>query len=141
MRHEPAPLDTDALAAIIDPGEWLIAFVNQAIERRVIDASCVIGLQAAAQALDDAALARLRHAFEHGCPAEGLPDQEQALFWHLLGIAHRVPSAEQRAFAAALIEGGGDVGYDDQDRYVWSLPGGGVDVVLDADGTPVGTAH
>ena len=51
------------------------------------------------------------------------------------------PHPEAVKSLAALRERGGGVGYDDQGRLVWGLPGGGIDVVRDADGKPVGTAH
>ena len=51
------------------------------------------------------------------------------------------PHPQAVKFFAALRERGGGVGYDDQGRLVWGLPGGGIDVVRDADGKPVGTAH
>lgn len=141
MRHDPAPFDTDALAAIAALGDWLLAFINQAIEREAIAPHQAVDLQAAAEQLDDATLARVRQAFEQGYPGDGLPEREAALFHVLLGIRHAVPSAASRAAAAEVCKIGGDVGYDTQDRLVWSLPGGAVDVVLDADGKPTTTAQ
>ncbi len=141
MRHDPAPFDTDALATISDPGDWLLAFINQAIERDVIDAQRVVELQTAAGQLYDAPLARVRQSLEHGYPADDLPEREAALFLALLGIRYAVPSAALRAAAAEVCEAGGAVGYDAQDRFVWSLPGGAIDVVLDADGKSIDTTH
>lgn len=141
MRQDPAPLDTDALAAIADPGDWLFAFIHQAIERDVIRPQQVVDLQAMAEQFDDVTLANVRQAFEHGYPADGLPEREAALFFELLGVRERVPSAAARVTAAEVCKTGGAVGYDAQDRLVWSLPGGAIDVVLDADGKPVGAVQ
>lgn len=83
----------------------------------------------------------MRQAFEHRYPGDGFPEREQVLFFELLGVRERVPSATLRAAAAEVCKAGGAVGYDAQDRLMWSLPGGAIDVVLDADGKPVGTAQ
>lgn len=61
--------------------------------------------------------------------ADGLDDDERELFDELLGEALDAPSAESEAFYAKLREQGGGVGYDDQDRLVRGLPGGGVEVI------------
>jgi len=68
-----------------------------------------------------------------------LDESEGELFYDLVGLVG--PSEAARAYFAAMRERGGGVGYDDEGRLVWGLPGGGVDVVRDADGKPVGTAH
>jgi hypothetical protein len=78
----------------------------------------VADLQAAAEQLDPATLARVRQALEHGYPGDGLPEREQVLFFELLGVRERGPSAALRAAAAEVGKTGGAVGYDAQDRLV-----------------------
>lgn len=67
-----------------------------------------------------------------------LDASEAELFYDLVGLIG--PSEAARTYFSAMREHGGGVGYDDQGRLVWGFPGGGVDVVRDADGKPLGTA-
>lgn len=64
---------------------------------------------------------------------------EQALFYDLVGLAD--PTETTRAFFVARRQRGGGVGYDDQNRLVRGLPGGSVEVLRDANGTPVGPSR
>ncbi|MGO4221489.1 hypothetical protein AB4Y64_06490 [Lysobacter sp. TAF61] len=89
--------------------------------------------------MDDAALARVRDALDGHVPVGDLDDDGHELFYDFFPFVG--PHPEMVKFFAQMRERGGGVGHDDQGRLVRGLPGGGVDVVRDAGGKPIGTAH
>lgn len=79
--------------------------------------------------------ARVVAALEGRGDASQLDVDESELFDELLGEALDTPTAEELMFFAKLKDRGGGVGYDEQGRLVRGLPGGGVEVLREADGS------
>lgn len=126
------PYDWDALAAQPDSPAWLHALIDQAIEREAITVAEIHALQAVVATATAADLAALRATF-HGTDSELSAAMLTA--WDTLeSLLRRVPSPATVAFAQKMAQEGGYVGYDDQDCLIWTLPGGGTDVLVDADG-------
>lgn len=79
--------------------------------------------------------ARVVAALEGRGDADALDSDERELFDELFGEALAMPTPQTVALLAKLREEGGGVGYDEQGRLVRGLPGGGVEVLRDADGS------
>lgn len=80
-------------------------------------------------------LTRIRAALDGRFDPDTLSPDEMEIYEDLLGEALATPDADELAFFDHLRKQGGAVGYDDAGRFVRSLPGGGVEVIEEADGS------
>lgn len=76
-------------------------------------------------------LDRIRAVLDGKFSPSDLEDDEQAIFFELLGQRH-ASGAEQAAFAAELLDEAGNVGYDDGGNLIKTLGGGNVEVIRSA---------
>lgn len=133
--RDTADLDAEALMAIADPRDWAFTVLNKAIAQCDHHPDWVAGTWERLERMDDAALATVRNALDGRVPVADLDDDGHALFYDFFAFVGPHPEAVR--FFADLRERGGGVGDDDQGRLVRGVPGGGVEVVRDADGKPV----
>lgn len=129
------PLDQAPLAAAANGRAWLVELLQQLVMRQAILPHDLNPLQHLAEHASDADLDALRHAFAHG--STKLPEALWPELDRLTLAEQWLPSESTIAFANHMREAGGYVGEDDQGRLIWTLPGGDVDVLREADGTPV----
>lgn len=80
-------------------------------------------------------MTRIRAALDGRFSADMLSPDEMEIYEDLLIEALSTPDADELAFFEERRKRGGGAGYDDAGRYVRSLPGGGVEIIEEADGS------
>lgn len=80
-------------------------------------------------------LTRVYAALEGQFNADMLSPDEMEIYEDLLGESFKTPSRNSIEFIKEFNQEGDAVGYDDEGRLVRTLPGGGVEVLEEADGS------